>query len=927
MPKIPGPESLGKRPGFNPTSAVATIDPKAPAAPQLRTPIGANDDEARAKMKLGAEEIALGGTIEGMSNAWIANNEAEAKRLSLAAAHEQERQDTLRAEDAYNNLRNRQLDLTTGQGGYATLKGGAAVNQPILKTYTEQFEGAAQEISQGLGNDQQRQLFARRAAVAQLQFKEGILHHVIAENDTYSTEVFKGIVETETRAAVTNWASAPDVNTSVERVNAAVAARAERGNWPAQYTEAVRLKEVGDIHAAVIGEAIATGNIAYAQGWFKDHQAEIDKPTATRLEQAVRDGTQRQKAATYQSMFLQAHDSLPGLSELERRVQADGTLDDTRKNALIGSILGRRDTLNASLDRQDAKNERAQARREHQIERSIDRVRGMLAYGEPSMEQLEPLITASRGTALAPEVSALINTANATRQFRFAPAIVQENMLTQLRATARTDPTKVDVQMLNTLQGIYDGQQRQLKESGIKFVVGQGLVRPDNPAVAPLDTSAPQKMASLPARLQLARAITEQYPGTPLKPLTPEEKDTAVATLSAGTTAQRRDWFAQLASAAGDDLKGYAAVVAQIAPDKPVLAIAGIAANRRYDDGQGKLVADLMLRGEEILNPPPRADGKPDGGKLLPMPAEQKMRLDFDNTVRDAFAGNPRARSDYYQAARAIYAARSIDAGDKDTTVLNGDRWAESMRLAMGPIENYNGRRTVLPWGMTIGKFKDGLSDRVNLLASAGKLPEGLTPGRLRDLPLEPVGDGKYVFRSGDSVIVESSARPHPLASGLLAPPQDEARFGQRQDGTPKGRGFLGVLQRPDRTGVMTEYTVGVRVAGKEMDVPTLVPTLTREEVHTILNIKDGEELPRTIIEKAQAHAEARVKAGRSVFAESGETPVPYATGAKPIVIDFNQALPWIPSGDRARIGAAQPTQAELDEANRAARARVRPKQ
>lgn len=100
----------------------------------------------------------------------------------------------------------------------------------------------------------------------------------------------------------------------------------------------------------------------------------------------------------------------------------------------------------------------------------------------------------------------------------------------------------------------------------------------------------------------------------------------------------------------------------------------------------------------------------------------------------------------------------------------------------------------------------------------------------------------------------------------------DETKFGNRPDGSKKGTGFLGVLKGADGS-AMTEYSVGVKIDGKEMDVPTLVPTLTRAEVKTVLNLKEGERLPDAIVQKAVDHAKQRIADGKSVFAEDGEGP------------------------------------------------------
>lgn len=88
--------------------------------------------------------------------------------------------------------------------------------------------------------------------------------------------------------------------------------------------------------------------------------------------------------------------------------------------------------------------------------------------------------------------------------------------------------------------------------------------------------------------------------------------------------------------------------------------------------------------------------------------------------------------------------------------------------------------------------------------------------------------------------------------------------YGNRPDGTPKGKGFLGELKRPDGA-VSTEISVGVNIGGKEMDIPTLVPTLTKAEVDSLLR---GDRPSDAIVQKAVDHAKMRLSQGKSVFAD-----------------------------------------------------------
>jgi hypothetical protein len=100
--------------------------------------------------------------------------------------------------------------------------------------------------------------------------------------------------------------------------------------------------------------------------------------------------------------------------------------------------------------------------------------------------------------------------------------------------------------------------------------------------------------------------------------------------------------------------------------------------------------------------------------------------------------------------------------------------------------------------------------------------------------------------------------------------------YGNRPDGSAKGNGFFGELKRPDG-GVSTEISVGVGINGKEMDIPLIVPTLTKKELNYLLStdIKGKSffnNMPPSIMDKAYEHAKTRIKSGMSPFAGPDET-------------------------------------------------------
>jgi hypothetical protein len=91
--------------------------------------------------------------------------------------------------------------------------------------------------------------------------------------------------------------------------------------------------------------------------------------------------------------------------------------------------------------------------------------------------------------------------------------------------------------------------------------------------------------------------------------------------------------------------------------------------------------------------------------------------------------------------------------------------------------------------------------------------------------------------------------------------------YGNRTDGAPKGKGFFGELARPDGN-VSTELAIGIDFGQGEMEVPLLVPTLTRAEIDYLL---EGGEPTDTIVGKAVKHAQQRLTAGMSPFAAPDE--------------------------------------------------------
>ena len=107
-----------------------------------------------------------------------------------------------------------------------------------------------------------------------------------------------------------------------------------------------------------------------------------------------------------------------------------------------------------------------------------------------------------------------------------------------------------------------------------------------------------------------------------------------------------------------------------------------------------------------------------------------------------------------------------------------------------------------------------------------------------------------------------------------------------RSDGSKKSKeGFLGPITNYISGGTMTEFSTSIEVNGKEIEIPTMVPTLTYEEIAYLRTLIPGEgfnlknPIEARIINKAKNHALKRLKEGKSPFFQENEERTKKASG------------------------------------------------
>lgn len=178
--------------------------------------------------------------------------------ISAERKKAQEEADQIRAEEAFNKLRETQNILTYGDGknetGAVNIKAGNVFNRqkPLGQEYMTRFDTAAQEIEGNLSNDDQKRMFKRAANRAKLELGGTLARHEAVEGNAYRESVYKGVIETETEHVTQNFADADAVAQSIERVKANTRGFAQRQGMAADQQDMAVKDAVSAMHMLVI---------------------------------------------------------------------------------------------------------------------------------------------------------------------------------------------------------------------------------------------------------------------------------------------------------------------------------------------------------------------------------------------------------------------------------------------------------------------------------------------------------------------------------------------------------------------------------------------------------------------------------------------------------------------------------------------------
>ena len=858
------------------------------------------------------------------------------------AFHQQDLLNTTRAEDAWNNYKSKALDLSVGNGGFSTLKGGNAVNGDIFKTYSTQLGDVRKQIEGALGDDDVRRRFADRANVTDLQFKDSLLRHYTAERDVYEKQTFDGSVATAASMVAADPMNQEVFNTALLNTTRRAEALASHQGVTDQGSLDKMRNGVRDALISKRIDALVYSNPIKADEVFRLTEDQINNPEL-RLQlqsktreavMAVRPGIEAQKLIdqTRKEVEPKTRKPIGGAENVE--MGFNGAVDSLLKreggykaqdgNSGAPVNFGINQRANPDID--VAKLTKDQAKQ-------IYKTRYWDAIGGDSLPQATAVVALDAAALQGPEVAKkLIMDTDGD------PQAMIDVRRQQLTALAARDPSQAP--NLPAWLKRLDGLQAQV--SGMQNVA----YHPDDPTAQ--NTSGLPNSRDLAAQLPMMEGKVDQrtnelYGADPTNP---------------DWQAFNKRMKAELHAKVAADVQQLSAIQRQ-AQGAVIDAILGAQGGQRAGQPAGAMTVGGQQQAAPMVTSFSQIQANPDLMRSWQMldPGVKPALLNLMNRnldpnngdvvlYRNLFnrihleQGDPKKIDFYKQIVDPAIADRlsmqqiqSLRA-EIDRNETPGGRSLNQMRKAADAnVANYfktNIMFTAQPerqiaatmrWNEDVGKMVDDavaagdpgkvrrmfqmdtpesvvnqkfLQGYVNSTPAQGTAAgaAAVKAGTAQPIAQEPpvpqpatidtrekldawfqtLPPTATTFKGTDGKIraIPPRAAPAAAAPTAWAPNPDDLR----PDGTQKGAGFLGPLVRPDGK-TSTEISISTDAVGKK-DFPLLVPTLTKDELATILAIpvddpKFFDKVPQSAIKKAETFAEGRLKEGKPLFWQPGE--------------------------------------------------------
>lgn len=201
--------------------------------------------------------------------------------LSREEIDAQQQVNQIRVDDALNQAKEQALRLTYDKdAGFTNLKGINALQRdsgkPLDVEYGDTLKSHIDGLAGGLGNDEQRRLFALHANDILTSFKGQAMQHTASEFKTYTLSTSEGIQATALREIGLNWNNPDAINAATERIRAEGYRQGQLLGKSAEWQEAQVRKLTSNAHKVSLLSALEQNDPGYADAYLKRYSPQME---------------------------------------------------------------------------------------------------------------------------------------------------------------------------------------------------------------------------------------------------------------------------------------------------------------------------------------------------------------------------------------------------------------------------------------------------------------------------------------------------------------------------------------------------------------------------------------------------------------------------------------------------------------------------
>lgn len=519
-------------------------------------------------------------------------------------------------------------------------------------------------------------------------------------------------------------------------------------------------------------------------------RAGVHETQAAKVLQDWKDGVRYQRARLDLVNSRRDEASLDAFMKRVESGDLSGKLDPDKRVALVKEAESMRWQLQQAT-------QHAVDKREKVAERAIAATTRQIEAGVPvALDGWEELRSKVDGTPYASDFNALVTQEREVQKVLRLPLDQQETYVQQREADLmKTGGTMVDKANLGRIKNTVEQNRKQLQDAPL--VASQRLF---GHSTVPIDWAdmvqpggAARAAEAFNDRAATLQAMRKQFGATVgFKPLLPQEVGLLGKVLDEASPSAAVALFGAMRNAIGSD-DVYSAAMAQIAPDSPVKAHAGLLAalnigvtterNLIADDRvvSSAKVAQTMLAGEAILNKT-KAQKAQDGKEAsLAAPSRASFETAFADHVGDLYRGRNDAQQADLQSAWAYYVGRAAeigrlasDAKDVDPKIVR-----EAIGAVIGDVVNVNGQgKAKAPLGMRGGDFQQKAKEAFSQEIRSRGLPASMLDQWPHFGLQNYAQDGTYVLTLGGLPVVDPKTR-QPVILDLIFRGRTGRKFGR----------------------------------------------------------------------------------------------------------------------------------------------------